>query len=305
MSTLKVNSAFISFTSSVPKTSHYNNRWNAVDIGFFDFHYDDKTAIIASVIEHAKKNIYFKDVHVFIKRVKDIIIMKKDESIKNNLYNCLRGIVLKWYIFILTKEQKFYVKHNENIDYWIKILLKRWKEFFFIVLITVIKKRYIMNDARRRCELNKYTQIIIRAARSTEIFNYNQIYLIYNDLNLEFRRDLHTSFNIINMHSFLNEFKKKKKFNELLMLEIMIMFMHKLKIKNLRKASIVLLTISNLMIKINIIKKVIETITMTTKRFMITSHRRQRKISFLRFINIARVNIHYIKIVFILLYNNN
>ena len=54
--------------------------------------------------------------------------------------------------------------------------------------------------------------------------------------------------------------------------------MHRLEIKDLRKASIVSLTISNLMIKINIIKRIIETVTMTmtitTKRFMITSHRR-------------------------------
>ena len=83
--------------------------------------------------------------------------------------------------------------------------------------------------------------------------------------------------------------------------------MHRLKIKDLRKISIVSLTISDLMIKINIIKKIIETITMTVKakRFMIISHRRHREISFLLSINIARINIHYIKIVFILFHNNN
>ena len=67
-----------------------------------------------------------------------------------------------------------------------------------------------MNDVRRRREFNKYAQIIIKAARSTEMFIYNQIYLIYNGLNLEFRRDLHTSFSATNMHSFLNEIENKK-----------------------------------------------------------------------------------------------
>ena len=78
-------------------------------------------------------------------------------------------------------------------------------------MITVIRKRYIMNNVRQRREFNEYVQIIICAARSVEMFNYNQIYLIYNDLNLEFRRDLHTSFDVTDMHSFLNELKKKKK----------------------------------------------------------------------------------------------
>ena len=69
------------------------------------------------------------------------------------------------------------------------------------------------------------------------------------------------------------------------------MFMHRLKIKNLRKASIVSLTVSDLMIKINIIKKIIKTMiitmTMIAKYLMITSHRRQREINFLFLINIA------------------
>ena len=78
-------------------------------------------------------------------------------------------------------------------------------------MIIIIKKRYIMNDARRRRELNEYAQIIIRAARSAEMSTYNQIYLIYNGLNLEFRRDLHISSDVIDMHSFLNELKNKKK----------------------------------------------------------------------------------------------
>ena len=68
-----------------------------------------------------------------------------------------------------------------------------------------------MNDARRRREFNKYVQIIIRATRFAEMSTYNQIYLIYNGLNFEFRRDLHISFNVIDMHSFLNELENKKK----------------------------------------------------------------------------------------------
>ena len=148
---------------------------------------------------------------MFIERIKNMTFIKEDEAMKINLYNCLKDIVLKWYISILTKKQKFYVKHKKNIDHWIKIFFKRWKESSFTALIIVIKKRYIMNDIHRRRKLNEYAQIIIRTVRSTEMFIYNQIYLIYNDLNLEFWRDLHTSFNIIDMHSFFNELKNKKK----------------------------------------------------------------------------------------------
>ena len=68
-----------------------------------------------------------------------------------------------------------------------------------------------MNDVRRRCEFNEYVQTIIKAARFAEMSIYNQIYLIYNELNLKFRRNLHTSFKAIDMHFFLNKIEKKKK----------------------------------------------------------------------------------------------
>ena len=139
-----------------------------------------------------------------------MITLKDDEAVKINLYSCLRDIALEWYTFTLIEEQKFYVKHEENIDHWIKIFLKRWKKFSFTALVIVIRERYIMNDARRRREFNEYAQIIIRAARSVEMSIYNQIYLIYNGLDLEFRRDLYTSFSATDMHSFLNEIKNKK-----------------------------------------------------------------------------------------------
>ena len=207
--TLRANPAPTPPAPPAPET-HHSNRWNAADIGFFDPHYDGKTAATAPAIEHAGKDTYFRDVHVFIERVKDMATIKGGESVRTNLYSCLRGIALEWYTSTLTEEQKFYVKHGENIDHWAKILLKRWKESPSTALATVTRERYTMDDARRRREPNEYAQTIIRAARSAEMSSYNQIYLIYNGLDLEFRRDLHTPSGATDMHSFLNEIEEKK-----------------------------------------------------------------------------------------------
>ena len=59
----------------------HNNRWNTIKIEFFDSHYDDKIAIIVSIIEHARKNIYFRDVHVFIERIKNMFVIKEAKLI--------------------------------------------------------------------------------------------------------------------------------------------------------------------------------------------------------------------------------
>jgi hypothetical protein len=48
-----------------------------------------------------------------------------------------------------------------------------------------------MNDALRRRESREYAVVIMRAARSAKFkFERHQIMLMYNDLDLEFQRDI-------------------------------------------------------------------------------------------------------------------
>ena len=91
-----------------------------------------------------------------------------------------------------------------------KVLFKKFRQSLSIVMITVIRKKYIMNDAKRRKESIEYAQIIIRVVRSAKTFVYNQIYLIYNELNLKFRRDLSISLKFIDMNSFISKLNVKK-----------------------------------------------------------------------------------------------
>ena len=46
-------------------------------------------------MKHAEKNIYFRNVYVFIERVKNMTIIKENEMIKNNFYIYLQSITLK------------------------------------------------------------------------------------------------------------------------------------------------------------------------------------------------------------------
>ena len=130
---------------------------------------------------------------------------------RNNLYICLRETTLTWYTSSLEDDQKRLVKLENDVEKWIKILLKKFRQSFSTAMITVIRKRYTMNDVRRKRESIEYAQIITRAARSAKMSMYNQIYLIYNELDLKFRRDLPISLKSIDMDSFLFELEFKKK----------------------------------------------------------------------------------------------
>ena len=56
--------------------------------------YDDKFSFIDNSIEYVDKNIYFKNVYLFTKRIKNIIIVKKNKLTRQNFYICLRNFVL-------------------------------------------------------------------------------------------------------------------------------------------------------------------------------------------------------------------
>ena len=68
-----------------------------------------------------------------------------------------------------------------------------------------------MKDARKHKEFFEFVEIIIRDVKSTMMSVFSQIYLIYNELKLKFRRDLIKSTKNITMNAFLQKLNDKKK----------------------------------------------------------------------------------------------
>ena len=55
--------------------------------------YEFKFVVIENSIKHFDKNIYFRDVNIFIDRVKNKIIVKNIELIRQNFYIYFRDII--------------------------------------------------------------------------------------------------------------------------------------------------------------------------------------------------------------------
>ena len=73
-------------------------KWNAGDLSFFDSLYDGKSVSNNEIITHTSKNIYFWNVHFFIEWVKNLVIVKDAELMRNNLWTCFRDTILTWWI---------------------------------------------------------------------------------------------------------------------------------------------------------------------------------------------------------------
>jgi hypothetical protein len=205
-----VNSASSQTQQSSTMNSR-SNRWIAANLEFFDFTYDEKFTVTDDSMQHAEKNTYFRDVHFFIDRVKNIVVIKEAETIRNNLYICLRDIAMIWYTAELFEETKKLVRTNNNLDVWERYLIKRFRDRSNVIMIIITKERYIMNDARRRRESREYANVIMKIARSVELKSKShQIMMIYNDLNLKFQRNISMLTLITQIQNFLQHLDDKK-----------------------------------------------------------------------------------------------
>ena len=70
------NSEFLKESKITAADNNEINRFHANDIDFFDLFYNKKTIDIVFIIKHFNKNIYFRDIYIFIDRIKDVIRVK-------------------------------------------------------------------------------------------------------------------------------------------------------------------------------------------------------------------------------------
>lgn len=83
-------------------------------------------------------------------------------------------------------------------------------------LATILRKRYIIQNVRRRRNSREYASIILRAAKSIELnFIINQIAVIYNKINVESQRNIIRFANIASLIVF---FTKSERFQAYLMI---------------------------------------------------------------------------------------
>ena len=54
-----------------------------------------KNVIIDNSIEYSNKNTYFRNVHFYIEKIKNMTLFKNVDVIRTNFYNCMRDHALR------------------------------------------------------------------------------------------------------------------------------------------------------------------------------------------------------------------
>ena len=187
-------------------------RWQSIDFEFFDSYYEDKFFVIASSMTHFDKNVIFRDVHVFVNRVKELITIKRAKLVRNNLSTCLKEQALIWHIFELTDAKRRLLKYDDEVDEWELTFVKKFRESSTKAMKTFTSTHFNINDVRQIKKSKEYAQTIIRVDKSVELSIYNQMFQIWNELDINFKLHVQRSTSTINLNDFLRDLKKRKNF---------------------------------------------------------------------------------------------
>lgn len=101
--------------SSSPAAVTTSIAFRAEDIGYFDPHLDDAYG----------KDVYYRDVHLFLGQAESIATIKGAYLIRTNLHICLCGSAQQWYVADLQRDS---LHGGLSLDNWIETLTARFKQ---------------------------------------------------------------------------------------------------------------------------------------------------------------------------------
>ena len=189
---------------------HDTLAWRFENFDFFDSHlsakYESKSMI------RNDKNVYYRNVHLFIERILNLVVTKNHDVVKINLNTCLQNIVLIWYIDELTVLKRFELRQIDLTKKWINLFKKRFKFNQFVVINSLIAERFFIVDVRNDRESFSYVQQIVSYVKNVNFdFIYHQLIWTWRNLDSKFKRDIDAFIETTTLTQFLEKIKIKKK----------------------------------------------------------------------------------------------
>ena len=184
----------------------FTGYWKTEEIGYFWPDMEDDVAI-----KQAGNAIYYKDVNVFVDRMRDIITYKGEDLVKANIQACLRGAALNWFTAQLTELEKMALRTAPLEAGWLTALSRRFKPNPQAALHKLTNTTYGYKDVRAGKTPQSFAEEIIRHCRAAEINTpFNQMSMIWNRLEPSLQRDVPMPEPTMNMALFLEKLEEKQ-----------------------------------------------------------------------------------------------
>ena len=184
-----------------------SSQWKPDEIGFFDSQLALTVGQGPMVCEG--KDVFYRSVHLFVKRVKDAILTKGKDLVRTNLSTCLRGVALIWYMGKLSELERLALRQIDG--QWVLMLLKHFCPSHSFALSALINKRFTLADIRARHEPSIYIQSMVINAKDAKFDTaFQQLTWAWRNLDPVLKRDIKQPNEDTTLTAFLEEVELKK-----------------------------------------------------------------------------------------------
>ena len=158
------------------------------------------------------KNVYYRNVHLFIERILNLVVTKDHDVVKINLNTCLQDIALNWYIDELITLKRFELRQIDLTKKWINLFKKRFTFNQFVVINSLIAERFFIVDVRNDRESFNYVQQIVSYVKNVNFdIIYHQLIWTWRNFDSKFKRDIDASIETTTLTQFFEKIEVKKK----------------------------------------------------------------------------------------------
>ncbi|PYH40031.1 uncharacterized protein BP01DRAFT_387710 [Aspergillus saccharolyticus JOP 1030-1] len=170
------------------------------DVGFF---YPDMDG--DEPVKQIGRDMFYKDVNVFVDRVRDVVKYRGEKLVKSNLQACLRGTALTWFTSGMSELEKSMISEASLENGWLKGLLDRFRPSPSAALLKLDRMHYGFNDVNTK-PIGQFAQDVIRYARAARMEDpFNQLLCLWNRIDARLRVTLTKPTEQTSVGAFLKE----------------------------------------------------------------------------------------------------
>ena len=184
--------------------------FKATDVGFFDPKLEDSYG--AGDVVQVGRDVYYRDVFLFVERIKDAVTTYGAETVRANLSTCLRGTAQIWYTEGLSDLEKQALRSlGEGADHWCEALVKKFRQPVASALQKLSGEKYSLEDVKDQRDISSFVFSVMRHAKAANISDlYSQLTWAYNAIAPEIRRDIDPPRETTSITSFLEQLENKR-----------------------------------------------------------------------------------------------
>jgi hypothetical protein len=169
-------------------TTNASPAWKTEDLGYFHPDLPDKDD---AAVKTVSNQTHYRDVLVFLDRLRDLVTLKGEELIRANIHASLRGSALAWYTSELSEFERRSIRHMPLEEGWLLMLRQRFKMRPSQALMKLADTTFSPTDVRAGKSVRGFAQSIFRYAQAAEITSaFNQITQAWSKLSPQLRRDI-------------------------------------------------------------------------------------------------------------------